>query len=153
MAGYRFNLVRSPKYREAVLAAQAMGEAFLSGRYDEVHIIYNRFVSAAHQVAEMERFLPISLPRTEGGDGGVIMEPSRRALVDALAEEWMKARAYQYILEAAVGELGARQTAMDAATDNASEIIASQTLALNRARQNAITMEILDIVNGAEAMK
>jgi len=153
MAGYRLNLVRAPKLREAASVAQWLAESFLSGQYDEVHIVYNRFVSAAHQVVEVEKFLPISLPRAEGREAGPITEPSRRAALDALAEEWIKSRMYHYVLEASAGELGARRTAMDAATDNASEIIASQTLALNRARQNAITMEILDIINGAEAMK
>jgi F-type H+-transporting ATPase subunit gamma len=97
--------------------------------------------------------LPISVPAAPDKELAPITEPGRRAALEVLASEWLRARMYHYILEAAASELGARRTAMDAATDNAAEIIAHQTLAMNRARQTQITMEILDIVNGAEAMK
>jgi F-type H+-transporting ATPase subunit gamma len=153
MGGFRLNLFRAPKFREAASVAQEMVRLFLSGEYDEVRVIYNRFVSAAHQVVEVERFLPISVPAAPDKELAPITEPGRRAALEVLASEWLRARMYHYILEAAASELGARRTAMDAATDNAAEIIAHQTLAMNRARQTQITMEILDIVNGAEAMK
>jgi len=179
MSGHRQDLLRAPNIRQAAAVAQELSQLYLSGQYDEVRVIYNRFVSAAHQVVEVERFLPLTLPPVSNvfphrpaepaglnaGHAGLpmgentgempcpIIEPNVPAAVDALAQEWMRARMYHYFLEAAAGELGARRTAMDAATENASEIIAHQTLAMNRARQTAITMEILDIINGAEAMK
>jgi F-type H+-transporting ATPase subunit gamma len=153
MAGFKVDLLRAPSLRQAADAAGELSHLYLSGQFDEVRVIYNRFVSAAHQVVEVDRFLPITLPPVGGTAPCPIIEPNAPAAVDALAQEWIKARMYHYFLEASAGELGARRTAMDAATDNAGEIIATQTLALNRARQTAITMEILDIINGAEAMK
>lgn len=153
IAGHQLNLLRTPNRREAAAIALKLAGHFLSREYDEIHVIYNRFVSAAVQVVEVERFLPISFQPSPRGQELPITEPNLRAALDALTYEWLKARMYHYLVEAAASELGARRTAMDAATDNASEIIAQQTLALNRARQTAITMEILDIINGAEALK
>jgi len=153
MAGHRVDLLRAPNIRQAADVVQELSRLYLSGECDEVRVVYNRFVSAAHQVVEVERFLPFTLPPVSGPAPCPIIEPNVPAAVDALAQEWIRARMYHYFLEAAAGELGARRTAMDAATENAGEIIAHQTLAMNRARQNAITMEILDIINGAEAMK
>jgi len=153
MAGYKLDLLRAPSLRQAAAVAEDLSRRFLAGEFDEVRVIYNRFVSAAHQVVEVDRFLPLTPPPVSGPALYPIIEPNAPAAVEALAQEWVKARMYHYFLEAAAGELGARRTAMDAATDNAGEIIATQTLAMNRARQTAITMEILDIINGAEAMK
>ena len=153
MAGFRLDLLRSPILHDAEAVAQELTRLYLSGEYDEVRVIYNRFVSAAHQVVEVERYLPFTLPPVSGEAAWPIVEPNPLAAVNALATEWARARMYHYFIEASAGELGARRTAMDAATDNAGEIIANQTLAMNRARQTAITMEILDIINGAEAMK
>ncbi len=149
---HRLDLTRMPTLRQASEVAKELIEMFLSGEYDEVRVVYSRFVSAAVQRVEVERYLPITLP-AEAAVDRPIAEPSDSAALDALAGEWLKTRMCHYFREASAGELGARRTAMDAATDNASEIIAGQTLALNRARQTAITMEILDIINAAEGVK
>ncbi len=130
-------------------------ERFTSGAAGDVRIAYTRFRSAISQIATLERLLPL---RSEDGAGGeapreYLYEPSAEVILASLLPRYVETRIYHAMLESAASEHGARMTAMDNATRNASEMIESLTLAMNRARQAGITTELMEIVGGAEALK
>lgn len=129
---------------------------FLHGYYDKVELIYNVFVNAAIQKVQVEHFLPI-LPavKEEGKEGektDYIFEPNREFIVKELIPKSLKIQFYKSMLDSYAAEHGARMTAMHKATDNATELIGDLKLVYNKARQAAITNEILEIVGGAEAL-
>ncbi len=136
------------------IASKAAAE-FASGEVDRVEILYSRFRSALSQVPTLETLLPIQIPALAEGAAPVdyLMEPDREALLSRLLPQYVEARTYKALLEAVASEHAARMTAMDSATGNASKMIFSLTLAMNRARQAAITKELMEIVSGAEALK
>jgi F-type H+-transporting ATPase subunit gamma len=123
---------------------------------DACYLVYNEFKSAMTQKVTIEKLLPIE-PQEAGEDalGGVdfIYEPSKRALLDRLLPMYVEIEIYRALLESVASEHGARMTAMGAATTNAGEMIARLTLQFNRARQAAITKELMEIIGGAEALK
>ena len=122
---------------------------------DRVDIIYNEFQSVIQQNVMVEQFLPI-LPDEPEGDPFFIdylYEPSREKILDAMLPKHLEVQMWRILLESHAAEHAARMTAMDAATDNARELIEQLTLDINRARQTAITKEITEIVGGAEALK
>jgi F-type H+-transporting ATPase subunit gamma len=140
--------------------AQIVSHAFRDARTDAVFLVYNEFKSAVQQRVVVEPLLPVSsadLPvGAKAAAGGVldfIYEPSKAKLLDALLPLYVESQIYRGLLESIASELGARMTAMDSATNNAREMIASLTLQYNRARQAAITKELMEIVSGAEALK
>lgn len=139
----------------AVVAGEIM-KAFVKGEYDRVDIIYNHFKNAAVQIINDEQFLPIE-SLTEGKEHSVsvdyIYEPGEEEIVKDLIPKSLKIRFYRAILDSFVAEHGARMTAMHKATDNATDMIRSLTLQYNKARQAAITNQILEVVSGAEALK
>ncbi len=146
--------------RLAYSHAQELADYFMqqygAGEVDEVHLIYNEFRSVAFQRPVREQLLPI--PRTEGGEGagaGVdyIYEPSPEAILGDLLPRHVRMQVYRALMESQAGEYGARMTAMEAATKNAKEMIEVLTIQYNKARQEKITKELLDIVGGAEALK
>jgi F-type H+-transporting ATPase subunit gamma len=143
-ADLRFELV-------AQVAEEIMAQ-FLNKSFDKVVLVYNRFVNAATQSIETEQFLPIvpTISSTESGD--YIFEPSKMDIVEDLLPKSMKLQLYKAIRDSFASEHGARMTAMHKATDNASELQKSLKLSYNKARQAAITNEILEIVGGAEAL-
>jgi len=139
--------------RSSQLAEFLMGE-FAAGKVDKVVIIYNKFINAASQEIVTEQFLPI-VP-AEAGDnasaGDYIYEPSKSEIVEDLIPKSLKTQLFKGLLDSHASEHGARMTAMHKATDNASELKRTLTLEYNKARQAAITNEILEIVGGAEAL-
>lgn len=140
--------------------AQIVSHAFREARTDAVFLVYNEFKSAVQQRVVVEPLLPVSgadLPTGAKAAAGEVLdfiyEPSKAKLLDALLPLYVESQIYRGLLESIASELGARMTAMDSATNNAREMIASLTLQYNRARQAAITKELMEIVSGAEALK
>lgn len=127
---------------------------FVEGRFDVVYLIYNRFVNAAMQEVITEQLLPIQLPEKElSQDVDYVFEPSRNDILDSIIPKSIKTQLYKAILDSVASEHGARMTAMHKATDNAQALKNDLVIYYNKARQAAITNEILEIVSGAEALK
>jgi F-type H+-transporting ATPase subunit gamma len=133
--------------------AAVLTKRFVDAETDAVYLAYNRFVSPVQQVPTITPLLPIALPKSEGPPVDYIFEPDRAALLDMLLPRYVEAMMTQAILEAVASEHGARMTAMDNATTNASDMIGRLTLLMNRVRQAAITKELMEIIGGAEALK
>ncbi len=133
--------------------AEMLMEKFVSGEFDKIEIVYNHFKNAATQIVITEQFLPI---KPIEGDANVnldyIFEPSKEEIVEALIPKSLKTQLYKGIRDSFASEHGARMTAMHKATDNATELRDQLKLTYNKARQAAITNEILEIVGGAEAL-
>jgi len=119
---------------------------------DEVYLIYSKFVSVLTQQPTVVKLLPIE-PSAEKAKGEYIFEPSPAQLLEQLLPSYIESLVFSALLESKAGEMGARMTAMDSATENAKEMIEKLTLAMNRARQAAITTEISEIVGGAAALE
>jgi F-type H+-transporting ATPase subunit gamma len=132
---------------------RALVEDYASGAVDAVHVLYNGFKSAGSQVLTLDQLLPVATEELPAGDPGVeyLYEPGKEALLDALLPRHVAVQVYRVLLESVAAENGARMAAMEAATKNAGEMIDHLTLQANRARQAAITKELLEIVAGAEA--
>ena len=134
--------------------AQKLMNLFVDGSYDKIELVYNQFKNAATQLPQVEQFLPIK--PIEGGEAitnsDYIFEPSKVEIVEALIPKSLKTQLYKGIRDSFASEHGARMTAMHKATDNASELRDELLLTYNKARQAAITNEILEIVGGAEAL-
>ena len=135
--------------------AQFLMDEFAAGKVDKVVVVYNKFKNAAVQIVTDEQFLPIEVTQSEGGSstGDYIFEPSKQEIVEELIPKSLKTQLYKALLDSSASEHGARMTAMHKATDNAGEMKRDLTLLYNKARQAAITNEILEIVGGAEALK
>jgi F-type H+-transporting ATPase subunit gamma len=145
-------------YSHAQELAGGLMQEYLGGEVDEVHLMYNEFRSVAVQRVRREQLLPIesgAAPEGEGtGTGGdYIYEPSPEAILAALLPRHVTTQVYRALMESVAGEYGARMTAMEAATKNAKEMIGVLTIQYNKARQERITKELLDIVGGAEALR
>ena len=120
---------------------------------DACYLVYNEFKSAISQQVVVEPLLPIEPLEIPQEQGDFIYEPDQHALLDTLLPMHVEVQIYRALLESVASEHGARMTAMEAATNNASDMIASLTLQYNRARQAAITKELMEIIGGAEALK
>src|SRR5947207_2672432 len=151
-------LVAAARLRRAQeLAVDAPPSAGASAEVDEVHLIYNEFRSVAVQRPLREQLLPI--PRAEPGEGSTpptvdyIYEPAPAAILGDLLPRHVRTQVFRALMESLAGEYGARMTAMEAATKNAKDMIEVLTIQYNKARQEEITKELLDIVGGAEALK
>ncbi len=134
--------------------AQLLAKGFLAGEYDEIRLAYTNFVSMLSQQPATLCLLPLDVSRPEPGAGPrglTLYEPSSEEVYDAIVPEYLAGLIYGALCESVASELGARRSAMDAATKNAGEMIDSLSLHYNRARQAAITQEITEIVAGAEA--
>ncbi|MGD1945965.1 MAG: ATP synthase F1 subunit gamma [Croceivirga sp.] len=133
--------------------AEDLMSKFTEGAYDKIDLVYNRFKNAATQIVTTEQFLPI-VPVQEDTNVGAeyIFEPSKPEIVEQLIPKSLKTQLYKAIRDSFASEHGARMTAMHKATDNAGELKDQLTLTYNKARQAAITGEILEIVGGAEAL-
>ncbi|WP_027385513.1 ATP synthase F1 subunit gamma [Chryseobacterium gregarium] len=129
--------------------------SFREGKFDEVYVIYNKFVNAATQEVTTEHLLPISMPETTEPqvETDYIFEPNRKEILDNLIPKSIKTQVFKAVLDSVASEHGARMTAMHKATDNAQELKNDLVIFYNKARQAAITNEILEIVSGAEALK
>lgn len=127
---------------------------FEEGKFDELFIVYTRFITMSKNVATIKKLLPIERVETEDGNKTVdyIFEPSCDALLEKLVPKYILSQIYSSILESLTSESGARMVAMKAASENAEEISGDLQRAYNRARQEAITSELLEIISGAEAL-
>ena len=137
----------------AEIALQAV-DAFAQGQYDKVILVYNRFKNAATQLVTSEQFLPIVAEQNTAQQvsGDYIYEPSQAEIVNELLPKSLKMQLFKAVRDSFASEHGARMTAMHKATDNATELRNQLKLTYNKARQAAITNEILEIVGGAEAL-
>lgn len=144
-------------YADAIRITRDLIADFRSGRYDEVYLAYNHFVSPLSQKPRMEFLLPVEPHEVKAAATGIhedyILEPERGELLDRLLPKTIEFLVYYALLENAAGENGARMTAMESATRNADDMIRLYTLLRNRARQASITKELIEIVSGAEALK
>ncbi len=151
----------TPSYESARETALKLIGLFLTGELDEVHIIYSQFESALTQTPVVQRLLPLA-PQTgeqsekgeeDGSSVEVIYEPSVDKVLENLLPKYIEIQIYKALLESSASEHGARMTAMDSASRNASDMIGSLTLRYNRLRQAAITSELMEIISGSEALK
>ena len=134
--------------------AEKIMHLYVDGTYDKIEIIYNRFKNAATQIPQVEQFLRIKpLEGDANANADYIFEPSKEKIVLELIPKSLKTQLYKSVRDSFAAEHGARMTAMHKATDNATELRDDLKLTYNKARQAAITNEILEIVGGAEALK
>ena len=134
--------------------ADKIMETFVNKQFDKVVLIYNQFKNAAIQIVQAEQFLPIVATKTEGKNSSsdYLFEPSKEFIVSDLIPRSLKTQFYKALLDSVASEHGARMTAMHKATDNAKDMLRDLKISYNKARQTAITTEILEIVAGAEAL-
>jgi F-type H+-transporting ATPase subunit gamma len=127
---------------------------FRAGKLKQVVLVYNEFVNAAVQEVQMHQYLPFSIPEQPKGSEltDYLFEPDPATIILQLVPKMLQTMMYQVVLESAASEHGARMTSMHKATDNATELRDELKLSYNKARQAAITNEILEIVGGAEAL-
>ena len=128
---------------------------FKEGKFDEVYLVYNKFVNAATQKVITEKLLPITMPEQveKQVEEEYIYEPNKETILETLIPKSIKTQVYKAVLDSVASEHGARMTAMHKATDNAKALKNELVIFYNKARQAAITNEILEIVSGAEALK
>jgi len=129
-------------------------DAYENGDFDKVVLIYNQFKNAATQLVQVEQLLPIETEKAEGSKSSsdYIFEPSKKEIVEDLIPKSLKTQFYKAVLDSNASEHGARMTAMHKATENAGDMLSALKLSYNKARQAAITTEILEIVGGAAAL-
>lgn len=151
--GERNKVFDDLRFETTSVIAEELMKKFSAGEYDKVILVYNRFVNAAIQRVELEQFLPVSEPEEGGTTGDYIFEPGKEEILTDLIPLSLKTQLYKALLDSNASEHGARMTAMHKATDNATELLRDLKLDYNKARQAAITNEILEIVGGAEALE
>lgn len=140
-------------FENAMMIGRSAIEHFTSGKVDEIHVIYNYFVNMAQQEIKSEVLLPLSYGDEGFDEKDRLYEPSKEVLVNSLVPRHLNIQIWKYLLESYASEQAARMMAMENATTNAGDMIKSLTLEFNKARQAAITTEMLEIVSGAEALK
>ncbi|MEC5158129.1 ATP synthase F1 subunit gamma [Chryseobacterium sp. MP_3.2] len=144
--GMGFNIVSN--FMERVM------QSYKEGAFDQVHVIYNKFLNAATQEVHSEQVLPIAMGENKGEvNTDYLFEPNAAEILNVLIPKSIKTQVYKAILDSVASEHGARMTAMHKATDNAEALRNDLKIFYNKARQAAITNEILEIVGGAEALK
>jgi F-type H+-transporting ATPase subunit gamma len=146
-----------PAYEDARRIAEHVASRFEDGEYDLVELAYTQFLSVASQRVVIRRFMPLDRSMleqaAEGPRADYEFEPDPQEILDRLLPRYAEARLYAALLDGAASFFAAQQRAMKSATDNAEDLIVRYTRAMNRARQDAITTEIMEIVGGAEAMR
>lgn len=153
VVGEELDVVNQVNFEGAQRVADSAMAGFTSGEYDKVVLIYNQFKNAAVQVLQEEQLLPISAASTEGAAvGDYLYEPNKAQLLEELIPTSIKSQVFKALLDSQASEHGARMTSMHKATDNATSMRDGLKLQYNKARQAAITNEILEIVGGAEAL-
>jgi len=142
-------------YNHAVQIGQDLIQAYVEQQANEVHLVYNEFKSAASQRVVVEQLLPIQPAPVspEGEETEFLFEPSPTAVLERLLPKHIEVQVYRALMESLASEYGARMTAMENATRNAAELIDVLTIQFNKARQERITKELLEIVSGAEALR
>jgi F-type H+-transporting ATPase subunit gamma len=150
----RNNIYDELTFEKVAEVAEKIMHLYVDGTYDKIEIIYNRFKNAATQIPQVEQFLPIKpVEGDANANADYIFEPSKEKIVLELIPKSLKTQLYKAVRDSFAAEHGARMTAMHKATDNATELRDELLLTYNKARQAAITNEILEIVGGAEALK
>src|ERR687898_2493441 len=152
----------NPGYADAKAIGQHVVELYASGQVDRVELVYTRFISAGSQEVVLRPLVPLMAETVAGGDGRAgsaegqggdyEFEPDPTTILETLLPRYVEARVYAALLNAAASEHAFRQRAMKSATDNADELIKNLSITMNRARQDSITTEIMEIVGGAEAL-
>lgn len=155
-AGQHNDLYNELTFANTAVIAEEVMKAFVDGTYDKVVVVYNQFKNAAVQVLTTEQLLPIQPIVNSDSKSKTkvdyILEPSQQEIVEELIPKSIKTQLFKAVLDSQAAEHGARMTAMSKATDNAGELLKELKLSYNKARQAAITNEILEIVGGAEAL-
>ncbi len=153
------DVYENPGYETAAKIARELATRYADGEVDRIELVFSEFVSMISQKPTVRQLLPIVLPDKEEGDedewvvpSDFIFEPGRAELLEKLLPQYVEVQVYRAIIESIAAEHAARMTAMDNATNNAGEMIDHLTLVYNRARQSAITFELMDIVGGSEAL-
>ncbi len=150
------NMTDQPTYEDAREIGRAVANRFEQGEFSTLDLAYTRFISAGTQRPVIRRFLPLKVAEDGDARGGpsadLEYEPNPTVILDTLLPRYVEARIFSALLDASASEHAARQRAMKSATDNAEDLIVSLTRVMNRARQDAITTEIMEIVGGAEAL-
>lgn len=149
------NVLGTLNYQTAALIARELIDGYLAEEFDEVYLLFNAFKSVMTQDITLEQLLPVTPEVTdeEVFAPEYIYEPSKAALLDELLPKHIEVQMFKAMLESVASEHGARMTAMDSASKNASEMIGKLTLQYNRARQAAITTELTEIISGSESIK
>jgi F-type H+-transporting ATPase subunit gamma len=149
------NIYDNLRYEKASDIGDVIVTEYASGHLDACYIVYNEFKSAITQKVVMEKLLPIEPMEVAPEEGAVdyIYEPDQRTILNQLLPLYVNVEVYRALLESVASEHGARMTAMDNATRNAKDMIGRLTLQANRARQAAITTELMEIISGAESLK
>jgi F-type H+-transporting ATPase subunit gamma len=153
----------APSYANAKEIGQYVVDLFVNGEVDRIELVYTRFISAGSQEVVQRPLVPLERDTVAGGDGrhatddagpaaDFEYEPDPTTILDSLLPKYVEARIYAALLNAAASEHAFRQRAMKSATDNADELIKNLSRIMNRARQDSITTEIMEIVSGAEAL-
>lgn len=153
------DVYENPGYETAAKIARELAARYADGEVDRIDLAFSEFVSMISQKPTVRQLLPIVLPEKEEGledewvvPSDFIFEPGRAELLEKLLPQYVEVQVYRAIIESIAAEHAARMTAMDNATTNAGEMIDHLTLVYNRARQSAITFELMDIVGGSEAL-
>lgn len=153
-------VLSAPSFESVCKIGDEIKARYLDGNLDAVYIVYNEFKSAMSQNVVVERFLPIIPERAHDEEAGselegieFAFEPTMELVLDSVLPLYINVRLYFAVLESLAAEMGARMTAMEAATENAGELLTKLTMQYNKARQAMITNEMLEIVSGAEALK
>jgi F-type H+-transporting ATPase subunit gamma len=156
IAGKQIGIFNHLQYSTALSLSEELTQGFLRGEFDSVEIIYNEFKSVISQKIVFEQFLPLvssdASPQQTRSSDSYIYEPTRARILETLLPQHLNFQIWRILLESNASEQAARMTAMENATNNASDLISSLQLSYNKARQAAITKEILEIVGGAEAL-
>ncbi len=147
-----------PTYEDARRVAEAVVGRFESGEYDQVELIFTQFISAGTQRVVQRRFVPLETDVLDAAESGgpsadYEFEPGPGEILDRLLPRYAEARLFAALLEGSASFFAAQQRAMKSATDNAEDLIVKLSRVMNRARQDSITTEIMEIVSGAEALR
>jgi F-type H+-transporting ATPase subunit gamma len=154
IAGSTVNVFNRLSFADAARAVSDITGLYRSGAYDRVDVLYNEFGSAIRQVLTKKQFLPFIPAEQEKGAAPIdyLFEPDLESLLDILIPRSLEVQVWRIMLESYASEMGAKMTAMDAATENAEELLSSLTIVYNRARQSLITRELAELVGGAESL-
>jgi F-type H+-transporting ATPase subunit gamma len=149
------DLLNKPTYESITSLAHRLMANYKDGELKQVILVYNEFVNAAFQQVQTNQYLPFKVPRVEEGQSvtDYLIEPDPVSIIESLIPKMLQTMLYQVVLDSAASEHGARMTSMHKATDNATDLIRDLQLSYNKARQSAITNQIVEITGGAEALK
>jgi len=164
VAKYHEGILGKATYNKVSAIADVVLTDYLAGEFDAVYLVYNEFKSAIQQTVTTERLIPVSTEVPQGVAGilrnseedrfkNYIFEPSKEEILNTIVPRHFKTQMFRAVLESVASEHGARMSAMDNATSNASDMIDALTLEYNKARQASITKELMEIVGGVEAMR